>query len=228
MKKIVSGFVAGAITFGSLGAYAATSINVDMKPLKYFFDGVEKKSSSQGFAYNGTTYVPLRFMAESLGKEVEWDGKNNTIYVGKKPVGATGTIYLTDLTTSGTNLVGNPVNKGSKFEMHGVKYDASKVLQSEAAKAESKTSYYLYKSYSRLTGVVGMDDGTQKDENKSSFYIYADGKLVFEKEDLIKGKEPAKVDIDLKGVNKIDIVFKPDTSSNYSYYVNFANIKLEK
>ncbi len=224
----MTGFVAGAITFGSLGAYAATSIDVDFKPLKYFFDGVEKQSANPGFIYKGTTYVPLKFMAQSLGQEVEWDGKNNTIYVGKKPVGATGEVYLTDLENSGTNLKGNPVNKGSKFEMNGVKYDSSKVLQSEAAKSESKTSYYLYKEYSRLTGVVGMDDGTQKDENKSSFYIYADGKLVYENEGLIKGKEPAKVDLDLKGVNKIDIVFKPDTSSNYSYYVNFADIKLEK
>lgn len=167
-------------------------------------------------------------MAESMGKEVEWDAKNNTIYVGKKPLGATGIIYLSDLSPSGTNLVGNPVNKGSKFEMNGVKYEQSKVLQSEAAKYESKTSYYLYKEYSRLTGIVGMDDATQKDEAKSSFYIYADGKLVYSNESLLKGKGPAKVDIDLKGVNKIDIVFKPDSSSKYSYYINFADIVLEK
>lgn len=39
-----------------------------------------------GFVYEGTTYVPLRFMAESLGKEVAWDGKTSSIFVGRNPM----------------------------------------------------------------------------------------------------------------------------------------------
>lgn len=68
---------------------AGTSIEVFFHPLRYYVDGVEKLpvSGKQGFVYQETTYVPLRFVAESLGKEVVWDGKTNSIYIGEKPEG---------------------------------------------------------------------------------------------------------------------------------------------
>ncbi len=34
------------------------------------------------FASNGTTYLPVRAVAEALGKDVEWDGVTNTVYIG--------------------------------------------------------------------------------------------------------------------------------------------------
>jgi hypothetical protein len=43
------------------------------------------RKNQEGFVYKGTTYVPLRFVAESLGKKVEWDQERLSIYVGKKP-----------------------------------------------------------------------------------------------------------------------------------------------
>lgn len=37
------------------------------------------------FIYNGTTYVPLRAVSESLGKSVKWDGANKRAYIGEVP-----------------------------------------------------------------------------------------------------------------------------------------------
>lgn len=34
--------------------------------------------------YNGATYVPIRAVAESLGKEVKWDAETNTVEIGDK------------------------------------------------------------------------------------------------------------------------------------------------
>jgi foldase protein PrsA len=56
------------------------------------FDGVEKKTTQQGFFYNNTTYVPLRFVGEALGKKVQWDEKNQTIWLGEKKTATTGTV----------------------------------------------------------------------------------------------------------------------------------------
>jgi hypothetical protein len=63
------------------------------------FDGEQKipPKNQEGFVYQGTTYVPLRFVAESLGKEVEWDQETLSIYVGKKPDVA-GIIPIIDIT----------------------------------------------------------------------------------------------------------------------------------
>jgi hypothetical protein len=36
-------------------------------------------------SYNGSTYVPVRAISELYTKEVNWDGNNNTVYLGIKP-----------------------------------------------------------------------------------------------------------------------------------------------
>ena len=89
VKGLVLGLSIGIMLTGSV-AYASgngTQIEVYFKNLKYMFDGTEKNPTSeqgQGFIYNGTTYVPLRFVSEALGKEVQWDGDTDTVWVGKK------------------------------------------------------------------------------------------------------------------------------------------------
>jgi hypothetical protein len=37
------------------------------------------------FIVDGSTYLPVRAVAEALGKDVEWDGPNQSVYVGQKP-----------------------------------------------------------------------------------------------------------------------------------------------
>jgi len=39
------------------------------------------------FIVNGTTYLPVRAVANAVGKEVYWDGPNWTVYLGKVPNG---------------------------------------------------------------------------------------------------------------------------------------------
>lgn len=62
-------------------------ISVSLLPLKFFFNGQEKvlPEGQQGFIYNGTTYVPLRFVGEALDKKVSYQGKDYSIYVDDKP-----------------------------------------------------------------------------------------------------------------------------------------------
>ena len=56
-----------------------------------YVDGVEMKPTDatgkpvETFVYNGTTYVPLRAVSQSLGKNVKWDGANRRVYIGEVP-----------------------------------------------------------------------------------------------------------------------------------------------
>ncbi|NOU99125.1 peptidylprolyl isomerase [Paenibacillus planticolens] len=90
MKDKVKGLIVG-LTIGSLisgtAAFAASSqIEVAFRSIKYMFDGVEKvPADGKGFVYEGSTYVPLRFVSEALGKKVEWDEENETIWIGNNP-----------------------------------------------------------------------------------------------------------------------------------------------
>lgn len=85
LQGLVIGVLAGLLVSAAT-AYAAssTTIAVDFKKLTFLFDGVEKQPQGDGaFVYKGTTYVPLRFVAESIGKPVHYDAKKATIRVGK-------------------------------------------------------------------------------------------------------------------------------------------------
>ncbi|UKS26311.1 peptidylprolyl isomerase [Paenibacillus sp. HWE-109] len=88
LKLLSIGIVIGAMVSTSLGANAAgEKIEVYFKQLKFMFDGNEKEiSPAQGkpLVYEGTTYVPLRFMSEALGKTVQYDANRETIWVGDR------------------------------------------------------------------------------------------------------------------------------------------------
>jgi len=87
LKGLVLGLSLGVMLTGSVAYASGTQIEVYFQNIKYMFDGIVKtptEEQGQGFIYNGTTYVPLRFVSEALGKEVQWDGDTQTVWVGKK------------------------------------------------------------------------------------------------------------------------------------------------
>ncbi|MDF2961853.1 MAG: PpiC-type peptidyl-prolyl cis-trans isomerase [Paenibacillus sp.] len=84
LKGLVLGLSIGVMMTGTIAYASGTQIEVYFKNIKYMFDGQQKKPADESFIYNGTTYVPLRFVSEALGKEVQWDGDSETVWVGRK------------------------------------------------------------------------------------------------------------------------------------------------
>ncbi|WP_238392387.1 peptidylprolyl isomerase [Paenibacillus antri] len=88
LKVLTTGILIGAAMTASVGASAAgQQIEVYFKQLRFVFDGLDKPiAPEQGtpFVYKGTTYVPLRYMSETIGKPVHYDPKRETIYVGNR------------------------------------------------------------------------------------------------------------------------------------------------
>ncbi|MDR6549575.1 peptidylprolyl isomerase [Paenibacillus qinlingensis] len=86
VKGLIVGLTIGSVLSGTVAFAAGTQIEVAFRNLTYMFDGVEKTpTDSKGFIYEGTTYVPLRFMSDSLGKKVAWDDETSTIWIGNNP-----------------------------------------------------------------------------------------------------------------------------------------------
>ncbi len=56
------------------------AIDVKFNDIKIVVNG--NKISADNILYKGTTYVPIRAVAESMGKKVAWDGKNFTANIG--------------------------------------------------------------------------------------------------------------------------------------------------
>ncbi|MFD0669890.1 peptidylprolyl isomerase [Cohnella sp. GCM10027633] len=86
LKGLIVGLTIGSLLSGTAAFAASGQIKVAFRNLTYMFDGVEKvPTGGKGFIYDDTTYVPLRFVSEALGKKVEWDEANSTIWVGVNP-----------------------------------------------------------------------------------------------------------------------------------------------
>jgi cyclophilin family peptidyl-prolyl cis-trans isomerase len=86
LKGLILGVGIGILISSSV-VYASgggTQIEVYFNNLKFMFDGVEQTPvKGKGFIYEGTTYVPLRFISENLGKAVNFNSKTQTIWVGR-------------------------------------------------------------------------------------------------------------------------------------------------
>lgn len=82
VKGLILGALLGSAITGTAAYASGVQIEVFFRPLTYLFDGVEKTpTEGSGFIYEGSTYVPIRFVSEALGKEVGWDEATGTITV---------------------------------------------------------------------------------------------------------------------------------------------------
>ncbi|CAG7651490.1 NPCBM/NEW2 domain-containing protein [Paenibacillus allorhizosphaerae] len=236
MKEKIKGFIYGCVVTslitGSV-AYAAnpTSIEVYFKDLKYKIDGLDKTpSEGQGFIYEGTTYVPLRFIGESLGKNVEWDGDTETIWVGKREGRFTGLTSLKYARTDGEVWTDE---KPGTIEIAGTKYKngiRAMVKNSSSSDGKASIDYNLNGNYKRLTALVGMDDASRNVKALGIIKVIGDGKELKVISKLIGGDNPINVDVDVTGVLKLQIVFEVDYDKNYNWaeilWVDFLEPKL--
>ncbi len=71
---------------GSGAATASKNIELSKVKASYVFSGSSKAvPSGQGsYLLNGSLYVPLRFLSESVGNSISWDQKNKTITAASK------------------------------------------------------------------------------------------------------------------------------------------------
>ena len=90
-KDKTKGFIIGVIAAVSAGTMVTAlaepveqAISVVFDNYRIIIDGADKSDvpdDSKPFIYNGRTYVPLRYIGESMGKKVLWDGDTKSIYI---------------------------------------------------------------------------------------------------------------------------------------------------
>ncbi|MFU1793859.1 stalk domain-containing protein [Paenibacillus azoreducens] len=86
LKGLLIGLTIGSMVTGVTAfAAAGTSIQVLLKKIDLYVDGAKTKSAD-AFIYKGTTYVPVRPLSESIGKQVSL--QDNKLYIGKQPAAA--------------------------------------------------------------------------------------------------------------------------------------------
>lgn len=75
--------LAAIITPLSSTAAKSKPIRVSFAPLHFVYDGIEyvPPADQRAFIYEGTTYIPIRFMSYLFDKAVVWDGDTYTVSV---------------------------------------------------------------------------------------------------------------------------------------------------
>ncbi len=102
LKGLVTGILISSLLFASINAAPIKkSLAVFLNNIQVVVDGVKispadaKGNKVEPFSYEGTIYIPLRSVAEALGKEVTWDQKTYTAYIGKAQKDVVGINELT-------------------------------------------------------------------------------------------------------------------------------------
>jgi hypothetical protein len=201
MKKyqsFIAGFIIGAVLFSGV-AVAANEV-ISRVQLNYYFNGIKQSppADQQGFIVNGSTYVPLRWLTESLGQPVTWDGATNSIYIGAVIVDLT---KVTPITTYN-------IEKKSPI-IDRIEYtDALWFRDTAWAKWD------LQGKYTKLTITAGYDQTLIGAERGGALSVMADGKSIGKTTNLTAQDKTKEFTFDISGVNQLEILTGDGFSSS--------------
>ena len=213
LKGYVLGFLSAALIASSIG-YAAnttTLYNVLLEGVKIVVDGQKinptdaNGNTVEPIIYNGTTYLPVRAVANAIGKAVYWDGPNYTVYLGNME----GKLeYPTAMLKDMTSISDKFSSSNALIDNYDNQYGGA--LRINAAWSGAGYEYLLNMKYSRFKAVIYVPKGTTSDAT-GIITINADGKQIYASPVMDKTSKPEYIDIDITGCNDFEIIY-PSTN----------------
>ena len=224
LKEKIKGFIAGVCTTALLtGAVTAFAVNIDvvMDKIKVYWDGIEKTLTDENgnkvepILYNGTTYVPVRAMANLMGKEVSWDHQNMAVIVGEKPTAqSTPIVDMEDKINYSHTVLDLDTKNTHTFTLKNDKYEVNNVLLGK--EGTGYITYALEGNYTRFTGKAICPYTKVGSNGHTTLRFYSvtnNGEETLIKEyELKQGEDAIDVDVNLTGVVNLRISFYGSTS----------------
>ena len=230
MKRILKGYLLGFLSAAVLVSsitYAAnttTLYDVIANGVKIVVDGQKLNPTDvngnkvEPIIYNGTTYLPVRAVANALGKAVYWDGPNYTVYLGDMggkleypTVELEKMVNIGDEIESTERLKDNYGNQYSRAVWNYSHYDIKPTLE-----------YNLNMKYTKFKGTIYIPEGETCDES-ITVRIIADDKTIYTSPEMKKTSYPVDLDINITGCNNFKIEFSDITGNKYNikdYYLS--------
>lgn len=228
MRGFTVGFVVCALLVGMIGTAIATGNlttleNVRVGGIRIVVDGEDlhptdaNGNTVEPLIYNGTTYLPVRAIAEGLGKAVYWDGPNYTVYLGEMG----GTLeYPSVLMIDMVSIEETPRSTTRLVDNYGNRYDSA-IINNHGYNGSAGPltyEYLLNMQYSRFKGTIYVPEGETSDRS-SYLTIKADGHIIYTSPEMTKTSSPVKVDVNITGYNDVEIEW-----SNNSGYKNISGL----
>lgn len=214
MKKILKGYVLGFLSASLLvtgigyAANTTTLYDVLTQGVKIVVDGQKiNPTDANGNAvepiiYNGTTYLPVRAVANAIGKAVYWDGPNYTVYLGNMD----GKLEYPTVMVKDMTCISSWIKTDNKMtDNYGNTYSPSLVPYAKY-NGEYVYEYLINMKYSRFKGTLYIPNGTTSDKSEN-FSIIADGHKIYSSPTMTKISAPVFVDVDVTGYNDIKLCF---------------------
>ncbi|MCC8014777.1 MAG: NPCBM/NEW2 domain-containing protein [Eubacterium sp.] len=176
------------------------------KNIKVYADGeVVDTTEAEPFIYGGTTYLPVRAVADAFGKEVTWNGETNTVYLGAVPsVYVEVDTLLEDMYSYNSTFQSvSHVNNGA--DNINQKHTSGCVYKSGSVNNEGSAEYSLNGKFASFSGVIALPYVERNNKNEKVVTIYADGKAVYTSSKMKSGSAPEAFDIDVSNVSVIKI-----------------------
>ncbi len=256
MKKRLQGLIAGVLIGALLasGTVFARQVSemaeIFYNNIKIYIDGGEVVPKDvngnvvEPFIMNGTTYLPVRAISNAFGKDVEWEGATQSVYIGKKDqtkpdqyldrvqyndykegsAGSDFTIINGDVTDYSNNTYTSGVL--FKIDSHWA------FVNEDADEAQLLIAYPLNSQYKKLNGKIVLPKSCNvatwgKHDTKTEatdVWFYGDNKLLY-KATNVTSSMPFSLDIDTTGVNQLTIKMK---AQGYDCYIALTDLALYK
>lgn len=205
MKKGVRNFIAGVLVgvnaMSCISAMAGHSnmIEAFYNNIKIVVDGKRIHPDSEPFISNGKTYLPVRDVAEAVGKAVYWDGPNYTVYLGNGGILEYPTVELSDVDNIGDRFY--DVKSDKLTDNYGNSYSYATYSNSNSCRTFETL---LNMKYSKFKCTLYVPKGCTSSRT-AKILIKTDGKTVYTSPEITKTSRPIPVEVDIRGCNNFQI-----------------------
>jgi hypothetical protein len=145
LKKFVLGLICGIGLTATTAVYASDTIQAYLFPAKFVFNGETKELDTNEYVvlnHNGHAYVPVRFVAENMGKIVKYEGETKTILIEDTNLSKKLTLDKEFLTVASEGKI-----KGIEFGIGANKNDVIQDWGEPHQIGSWQTEFYRWHSY---------------------------------------------------------------------------------
>lgn len=219
--------------------------------IKIYIDGADivpkdaNGNTVEAFIMNGTTYLPVRAVSEAFGKEVEWDGATQSVYIGKKdktkPDNYLDKIQYNDYKEQNSNsdmsiINGTVTDFNKNVYTNGIVFwnnsYGSYRVEDDADGAQLIVAYPLNSQYKKLNGKIVLPQKVNTttvnndncETNPADVWIYGDGKLLYRAVNVTTSM-PFTIDANVTGVNQLTVKL---STQNWNGYIALTDLALYK
>jgi hypothetical protein len=182
----------------------------------------ERGNPVEVFIFNGTTYLPVRAVAQAFDTTITWDGRTRSVYIGKHDSDRPA-LYLQDLDWfTGQNL---HVIPSSRDNLGNARTNVLASSRENRSLAFSNV-YRINGLYSRIDGHLFQLHEHRNGARVSTLNIYGDGRLLYTAE-MRGAMEPIYFNVDISGVLELRVEFgQENRNRTFMSHSRLSNVGL--